>query len=650
MSWSFLRHWPEQATPRALLAGVFIGGLMCFSNMYFGLQTGWVTMGSLQSTLLGFGLMRLLRRATAPGAHGASTDRRRRVASWFDGFCAHENVVLQTVAVASATMPLAGGFVGIIPALRCLPGGDAVELSVGQQLLWAAALAFFGVFFAVPLRKQTILREKLRFPSGTATAKMVAVLFRLRADDVDQELHANLTTVSLESTPRARSVAPSSTSSGSEGRNSGDSSSSSDVILEPEGDAENEMDDWEQRWRLLFITFGCSAAFALLSYFIPILLSVPLFSWFGFSAATEFGWTLTPSLSYVGQGMIMGHRTGWSMLLGAIFGWAFLGPFARQQDWATGPVNNWETGAKGWILWVSLSIMLAESMSSLLVLLGKSVWRSRKHPFFDERCSSDRRKFSRFSEPSESSGDSDASSKAGTGSVQQDPDDGLARSTLRRRRTGPDRTHQDIHDPASPDEQVPVKFVAAGLAISSLFCVVVLALMFDMKWYEPVVAVVAAMLVSVLAVRALGETDLNPVSGVGKVSQILFAGVAPGAIVPNLVAGAVAEAGAQQAGDLMQDLKCGHLVRASPRAQFVGQLVSPLPVWFFVFVFRGSFSDSFCHEHLPTHLPPPLSPRSGRHVRFFSQSLHSAFTQQPTNSVARCFRFPRRRCGLTWPG
>jgi hypothetical protein len=34
------------------------------------------------------------------------------------------------------------------------------------MLLFAGGLAFFGVFFAVPLRRQTILREKLVFPSG----------------------------------------------------------------------------------------------------------------------------------------------------------------------------------------------------------------------------------------------------------------------------------------------------------------------------------------------------------------------------------------------------------------------------------------------------------------------------------------------------
>ena len=46
--------------------------------------------------------------------------------------------------------------------------------------------------------------------------------------------------------------------------------------------------------------------------------------------------------------------------------------------------------------------------------------------------------------------------------------------------------------------------------------------------------------------RALGETDLNPVSGLGKISQLFFAWIQPGHIVDNIIAGGVAEAGAQQ--------------------------------------------------------------------------------------------------------
>ena len=49
-----------------------------------------------------------------------------------------------------------------------------------------------------------------------------------------------------------------------------------------------------------------------------------------------------------------------------------------------------------------------------------------------------------------------------------------------------------------------------------------------------------------IRVRALGETDLNPVSGLGKISQLLFAWIQPGNVVANIIAGGVAEAGAQQ--------------------------------------------------------------------------------------------------------
>lgn len=46
----------------------------------------------------------------------------------------------------------------------------------------------------------------------------------------------------------------------------------------------------------------------------------------------------------------------------------------------------------------------------------------------------------------------------------------------------------------------------------------------------------------------------------------------PGNVVANLVAGGIAEAGAQQAGDLMQDMKTGYLWGSSPKAQFHGQV------------------------------------------------------------------------------
>ena len=70
------------------MAGLGIGAILCFSNMFFGLETGWVTMGSLQSSVLGYALFHSLRRFPL-----------------FQDFTPLENVVLQTTAVARELVP-----------------------------------------------------------------------------------------------------------------------------------------------------------------------------------------------------------------------------------------------------------------------------------------------------------------------------------------------------------------------------------------------------------------------------------------------------------------------------------------------------------------------------------------------------------------
>lgn len=121
-------------------------------------------MGSLQSAILGYGIFQVLKRQ-----------------GWVSGFSVAENVIVQTCAVASATMPLAAGFVGVIPAMKHLtveenPPDGPYTFSTFQLILWSTTLAFFGVFVAVPLRTQVIEREQLRFPSGTATAQIIKTL------------------------------------------------------------------------------------------------------------------------------------------------------------------------------------------------------------------------------------------------------------------------------------------------------------------------------------------------------------------------------------------------------------------------------------------------------------------------------------------
>lgn len=125
----------------------------------------------------------------------------------------------------------------------------------------------------------------------------------------------------------------------------------------------------------------------LLAYFFPVIFTIPLF---GSYLAKEWLWWFTPSLSYVGQGIIMGFPTALSMnlvilscplfahlnstnLQGMLVGWGVLSPLSKYRGWAPGPVGDMTSGARGWILWTSLAIMVSDSVVSLLPVVQESV-------------------------------------------------------------------------------------------------------------------------------------------------------------------------------------------------------------------------------------------------------------------------------------
>lgn len=161
---NFLAQHAQQGqnfTARGVLVGLLIGVIICFSNTYFGLQTGWVSGMAMPAALIGFAWF-------------------KSIARWIDyPFTPVENVLVQTVAGAVGTMPLGCGFVGVMPALNYLlkpEENGPLNLATWKLVSWALGICFFGVVFGVPLRREVIIREKLKFPSGTATALVIAVL------------------------------------------------------------------------------------------------------------------------------------------------------------------------------------------------------------------------------------------------------------------------------------------------------------------------------------------------------------------------------------------------------------------------------------------------------------------------------------------
>lgn len=404
-------------------------------------------------------------------------------------------VVTQTTAVATGTMPLAAGFVGILPALSLVDEKDGPKpnLSWWATVGWSLSIAFFGVFLSPPIRKQVIIEEQLAFPSGTATAQLINVLHKLPPPDTARRRNDDYQALPTEEEGPQESA----------------------------NEEEEAQAVQEQGWESLVWSFVASSAMTLAAYFFPVVFAVPLF---GNYLASQWLWSFTPSLAYVGQGIIMGLPTTVSMNLGMLVGWAVLSPISKTRGWAPGPVGDMTTGARGWILWVSLAIMCMDSLVSLVPVVYK--YSVRLYQGYQPSSSSE--------------------------------------------------VGKEDHEVETEDRLVPMRWVAWGTIGSVIIGTFLVWVVFGHDGIKPwatFVAFILGGLLSVLGVRALGETDLNPVSGLGKISQLVFAFMQPGNVVANIIAGGVAEAGAQQAGDLMQDLKTGHLCGASPRAQFYGQIL-----------------------------------------------------------------------------
>ncbi|KAL4795378.1 OPT oligopeptide transporter protein-domain-containing protein [Aspergillus venezuelensis] len=541
---------PRSFTLRSLLVGLVIGALITFSNTYFGLQTGWISTMAMPSALIGFSVFRVFSKYLSYP------------------FTPIENVLIQTVAGAVGTMPLGCGFVGVIPALEFLirdgddgPSGDGgigeggpLKMNFWKLVLWSLGVCLFGVVFAVPLRKEVIIREKLKFPSGTASALMLRVLHgsgnnekAKRAGDQRDEEDAEplLSRESIEREP----------------------------VPQHTRDTENVKQDWRSKMRLLVGAFALSGIYTLVSYFAPQVRDIPIL---GLPLAHNWLWTLNPSPAYVGQGIIMGPSTCAHMLFGAVLGWGVLSPLAKARGWAPGPVDSWEDGSKAWIVWVSLAIMLADSIVSLGWLVVKPAvgaapklmhrlsttqagrWIASKSPNISSRYS---HRYSALSPIAEESSGASNGCRAGAHS-----NDGL-------------------DEDAPPSQLISMRTVVILLPLTLILNVVCMHFVFG-DIISPLLSSLAtllAVLLSVMGVRALGETDLNPVSGISKLTQLLFSLATPAsnfsrrtALVTNLLAGAVSESGALQAGDMMQDLKTGHILSASPKAQFYGQMIGSL--------------------------------------------------------------------------
>jgi OPT family oligopeptide transporter len=371
-------------------------------------------------------------------------------------------------------------------------------------------------------RKQVIIKERLRFPSGFSTAVLISVLHGKGRQSNQQELDeaAKGGFASLVPREETQPTGPVLIDAEDQERQESEESEASKV-------------DWAYNMRLLLICFLTSGLFTVTTFFFPILRNLPIF---GTAAAQTWLWTLNPSFAYIGQGIIMGPETTMHMLLGAVVGWALLSPLAKTKGWAPGPVADWENGSKGWIVWVSLSIMLVDAIVSLAYIA--------LHPLIGPQLT-------KLASKAQAKVLSTKLGRHVLGSSDYTLVPGNDQESEPLRRASGDSEREDAECKEDEDTDAPKhqrvgkKTVTIGLTLSILLCVGTIHIVFGdlVPLYATVIAVFMALVLSIMGVRALGETDLNPVSGISKLAQLFFAFIIPqsnkNSVLINLVAGAV---------------------------------------------------------------------------------------------------------------
>lgn len=148
----------KQLTLRAVLMGGILGMFMSISNLYTTLKIGWSFGVTITSCVLSFVIWNALRTLLA-GRVSMMT--------------VLENNCMQSTASA-AGMSTGGTLATAVGSLLLISGVHQPWYVIGPFVLFTAAL---GVFIAIPMKRQMINYEQLKFPSGVAAAETLQALY-----------------------------------------------------------------------------------------------------------------------------------------------------------------------------------------------------------------------------------------------------------------------------------------------------------------------------------------------------------------------------------------------------------------------------------------------------------------------------------------
>ena len=431
-----------QLTLRAVLMGTVLGGVLSLTNLYIGLKAGW-----------GFGVT-----ITACIISYAAWSAFLRM-----GFAKTPMTILENNCMA-LTSSAAGYSTGttLVSAFAAYFMINNVALPLGLTFAWVFFLAILGVTMAIPMKRQMINVEQLRFPTGIATAVVLKALY-------------------------------------SEGRRAVQSARA----LTYAGVGAAVCQFWSDGLKLVSARlepFGLSSIVERVDnvVFGP--------AWIG--RTVTFVWDPI----FIAAGTLMGIRAAASIFLGGTLCWAVFVPIMQAHGVITG------TGYRAvvqWTLWGGVSCMV---VSGLLAFFMQ--WHAIAKAFRGLR--------SLFAgKPSQAS-------------------------------------ELDLLE-------APMSWFVYGQVVSLIALCWLAKVSFAMPIWECVLAVAMSFFLALVACRVTGETDTTPTGAMGKVTQLIYGALNPGNMNINLMSANITSSAAISSADLLTGLKCGHLLGANPRKQFLAQ-------------------------------------------------------------------------------
>ena len=145
-----------QLTWRAVLVGSCLGGVLSLTNLYIGLKAGWGFGVAITASILSYAIWTSL----------------LKVGIARTPMTILENNCMQSTA-SSAGYSTGGTLVSAFAAYIII---NQQAMSVPLMLAWVFFIAVLGVTMAIPMKRQMINIEQLRFPSGIAAAETLRAL------------------------------------------------------------------------------------------------------------------------------------------------------------------------------------------------------------------------------------------------------------------------------------------------------------------------------------------------------------------------------------------------------------------------------------------------------------------------------------------